>query len=279
MCPASDDFYTIIETSRGLLFFSEDEQGRKLLHGYLQEMTDRYFDPGFELGPVRLYHAGYLPQGAESALDPSARPLESYDYLPADRLPEMFRDTMRLRYESDMAPAPAAFADFLAATHTRESQRNENIRTMLEGLEAHENTIIKQSLLPPSAQTRQQIAFAREDYTQLDQLLTKAYDIRGHRSLPLILDNPDWSVRVDGVDLNTYHRMVLRQGHCLYLPEQEKVRPDHTYAWIGPENRAILFDRFLPPGKRILKVKAEFCRVPKEEKRNLPQVKYKGPKL
>lgn len=246
MCPASDDFYTIIETSRGLLCFSGDEQGHKLQHGYLQEMTDRYFDPDFKLGPVRLYHAGYLPQGAECALDPSARPLGSYDYLPADRLPKMFRDAMRLSYENDMAPTPMAFADFLAATHTHESQRNDNIR---------------------------------EDYIQLDQLLTKVYDIRGHRSLPLILDNPDWSVRVDGVDLNTYHRMVLRQGHCLYLPELEKVRPDHTYAWIGPQNRAILFADFPPPGKRILKVKAEFCRVPKEEKRSLLQVKYKGTKL
>lgn len=279
MCPVSDDSYTIIETSRGLLFFSGDGQGRKLLQGYLQEMTDRYFDPDFELGAVCLYHAGYLPQGAECALDPSARPLESYNYLLADRLPKMFRDAMRLSYESDMAPTPAAFADFLAATHTHESQRNENIRTMLEGLELYERTITEQSLLPPTEQTRQQIALAREDYIQLDQLLTKAYDIRGHRSLSLILDNPDWSVRVDGVDLNTYHRMVLRQGHCLYLPEQETKRPDHTYAWVGPERRAILFAGFPPSGKRILKVKAEFCRVPKEEKRNLPQVKYKGPKL
>lgn len=279
MCPASDDSYTIIETSRGLLCFSGDEQGHKLLHGYLQEMTDRYFYPDFELGPVRLYQTGYLPQGAECALDPSARPLESYEYLSADRLPKMFRDAMRLSYENDMAPTPTAFADFLAATHTHESQRNDNIRTMLEGLEFYERTITEQSLLLPTDQTRQQIAFAREDYIQLDQLLTKAYDIRGYRSLPLILDNPDWSVRVDGVDLNTYHRMVLRQGHCLYLPEQEKMRPDHTYAWIGPQNRTILFADFPPPGKRILKVKAELCRVPKEEKRSLPQVKYKGTKL
>ena len=113
----------------------------------------------------------------------------------------------------------------------------------------------------------------------LDQLLTKGYDIRGRRSLPLILASPDWNVRVDGVDLNTYHRMVLGEGHCLYLPEQEKTRPDHTYAWIGPEKRAILFGCFPPPDKRIMKVKSEFCKAPKEEKHNRPHVNYKGPKL
>lgn len=273
-----DNSYTAIETSRGLLFFSEDEQGRKLLQRYLQEMTDRYFDPDFALGPVRLYSTDCLLKEVKQALNPSARPLESYDYLPADRLPTMSREAMRLCYENDMAPTPAAFLNFLAATHTHESQRNDNISTMLEGLESRERIITELSLLPPSEQTRQQIAFTREDYMQLDQLLTKAYDIRGRRSLPLILASPDWNVRVDGVDLNIYHRMVLGEGHCLYLPEQERARPDHTYAWIGPEKRAILFGRFPPPDKRIMKVKAEFCKAPKEEKRNRPQVKYKGPK-
>ena len=273
-----DNSYTAIETSRGLLFFSEDEQGRKLLQGYLQKMTDRYFDPDFALGPVRLYNTDCLPKEVKQALNPSARPLESYDYLPADRLPTMSREAMRLCYENDMAPTPAAFLNFLAATHTHESQRNDNISTMLEGLESRERIITELSLLPPSEQTQQQIAFTREDYMQLDQLLTKAYDIRGRRSLPLILASPDWNVRVDGVDLNIYHRMVLGEGHCLYLPGQEKTRPDHTYAWVGPEKRAILFGRFPPPDKRIMKVKAEFCKAPKEEKRNRPQVKYKGPK-
>ena len=274
-----DNSYTAIETSRGLLFFSEDKQGRKLLQRYLQEMTDRYFDPDFALGPVRLYNTDCLPKEAKQAFNPSARPLEIYDYLPADSLPKMFRDAMKPDYENDMAPTPAAFLNFLSATHTHESQRNENIRTMLEGLETYERTIAELSLLPPSGQTRRQIAFAREDSMLLDQLLTKGYDIRGRRSLPLILASPDWNVRVDGVDLNTYHRMVLGEGHCLYLPEQEKTRPDHTYAWIGPEKRAILFGRFPPPDKRIMKVKSEFCKAPKEEKHNRPHVKYKGPKL
>lgn len=152
-----DNSYTAIETSRGLLFFSEDAQGRKLLQKYFQEMTDRYFDPDFALGPVRLYNTDCLPKEAKQALNPSARPLESYDYLPADRLLTMSREAMRLCYENDMAPTPAVFRDFLAATHTHESQRNENIRTMLEGLETYERTIAELSSLPPSGQTRRRI--------------------------------------------------------------------------------------------------------------------------
>ena len=59
-------------------------------------------------------------------------------------------------------------------------------------------------------------------------LLFFSGDDWGRRTLPLILANRDWSVRVEGVELNIYHRMVLGDGHCLYLPEQEKMRPDHT---------------------------------------------------
>lgn len=48
--PSTD--YTAVETSRGFLFFTHTEEGRRSLREFLQEMADTYFEPSFDLGPV-----------------------------------------------------------------------------------------------------------------------------------------------------------------------------------------------------------------------------------
>lgn len=49
--------YTAVETARGFLFFTHTEEGRLLLREFLQGMADAYFDPSFDLGPVRVHEA------------------------------------------------------------------------------------------------------------------------------------------------------------------------------------------------------------------------------
>ena len=101
---------------------------------------------------------------------------------------------------------------------------------MLASMESSERTVTDHALVPQTDEVLEQIHEAQQDYSDMERLLAKAYDIRGHRSLCLILENPDWNVRVDSVDLNIYHRAVLRDGHCIYLAEQKNQRPDHVYA-------------------------------------------------
>lgn len=49
--------HAAVETSRGFLFFTHTEEGRRSLQEFLQGMADAYFDPSFDLGPVRFHEA------------------------------------------------------------------------------------------------------------------------------------------------------------------------------------------------------------------------------
>ena len=86
------------------------------------------------------------------------------------------------------------------------------------------------ALVSQTDDVRSRIQEAQKLYSCVEQLLSKTYDIRGHRSIRLIFENPDWNIRVDGVDLNIYHRAILKSGQGLYLPELKEQRPDHVYA-------------------------------------------------
>lgn len=85
--------YTAVETSRGFLFFTHTEEGRRSLREFLQEMADTYFEPSFDLGPVCVYEAeGVLTD--LSPVNPEKISLAAYPYA---RKPEDFRLDVRYR--------------------------------------------------------------------------------------------------------------------------------------------------------------------------------------
>ena len=230
MEPLNNISCTAIETPFGLLFFSQDDSGRNLMQKYLQCLTDHYFDPDFDIAPVRILDLKDIPVPEACYLNPEPNALQNYLYLPNDRPAEESPQNIKRLFEHDMSPTSEAFSSFVEATKTNESHRNRNIRSMLASMESSERTVTDHALVPQTDEVLEQIHEAQQDYSDMERLLAKAYDIRGHRSLRLILENPDWNVRVDSVDLNIYHRAVLRDDHCVYLPEQKNQRPDHVYA-------------------------------------------------
>lgn len=89
--------YTAVETSRGFLFFTHTEEGRRSLREFLQEMADTYFEPSFDLGPVCVYEAeGVLTD--LSPVNPEKISLAAYPYA---RKPEDFRLDVRYRNRID----------------------------------------------------------------------------------------------------------------------------------------------------------------------------------
>lgn len=230
MKPLNESPCTAVETAHGLLFFSQDDYGQNLMQKYLQCLTDHYFDPDFDIAPVRILDLKNIPAPEACYLNPKPNALQNYLYLPNDRPAEESPQNIKILFEHDMSPTSEAFSSFVEATKTNESHRNRNIRSMLASMESCERTVTDHTLVPQTDEVLRQIHEAQQDYSDMERLLAKAYDIRGHRSLRLILESPDWNVRVDGVDLNIYHRAVLRDGHCVYLAEQKNQRPDHVYA-------------------------------------------------
>lgn len=102
--------YTAVETSRGFLFFTHTEEGRRNLREFLQEMGDTYFEPSFDLGPVCVYETeGVLP--AFSPVNPEKISLAAYPYV---RRPEDFR--LDIRYRNWMRPTAEDFRCFCRNT-------------------------------------------------------------------------------------------------------------------------------------------------------------------
>ena len=233
--------YTAVETSRGFLFFTHTEEGKRSLREFLQEMADSYFEPSFDLGPVCVYEAeGVLP--ALSSVNPEKMPLAAYPYV---RKPEDFR--LDVRYRNGMRPTAEDFRSFCHNAGCSVSHRNGNITDTLEALERYDRRLETLRYMPETApHERDEI---REPRQQLQRLLDSAYDVRGHRTAGRILDDPAPEVSVEGVRLSAPQRSILKADLGLYLPCKTGTGPAHAYAWVDRNTDRIVFGS-RPPGDR-----------------------------
>lgn len=249
---------TVIQTPLGELFYSRDRQGEQMMLRLLQNITDHYFDPNYDLNPFRIYELADTPDTLKSRLNETDN---LHDYIrsrTSESVTDDDRDHMRLRFESDMAPTPTAFSDFIQVVGTQKNLRNVNIYAGLAFLEKEQTKRDRLMQEKPSPQRNEQLAESREMCRQQIQFLTTFYDIRGLRSVPLILNSPDWIVKVDDIDLNIYQRSIIRNGHCLFIPEQQSLRKDHSYAWLSEDQQRILFSDTPPTGKQTYRVEVKF---------------------
>ena len=249
---------TVIQTSLGELFYSHDRQGQRMMLRLLQNITDHYFDPNYDLGPLRIYEMNDIPDSLRGQLNETDN---LHDYVrsrTSESVTDDDRKHMRLRFESDMAPTATAFSDFIQVVGTQKNLRNVNIYADLAFLEKEQKKQDRLLQEEPSPQRDEQLAESEEMCRQHIRFLTKFFDIRGLRSVPLILNNPDWIVKVDDVDLNIYQRSVIRNGHCLFIPEQQSVRKNHSYAWLSEDRLQILFSDTPPTGKQTYRVEVKF---------------------
>lgn len=231
--------YTAVETSRGFLFFTHTEEGRRNLREFLQEMADSYFEPSFDLGPVCVYEAeGVLPD--LSPVNPEKISLAAYPYA---RKPEDFR--LDVRYRNGMRPTAEDFRSFCHNAGCLVSHRNGNIADTLEALERYDRCLETLRHMPEAVLHEEDET--RETRRQLQRLLDSAYDVRGHRTAGRILDDPAPEVSVEGVRLSASQRGILKAGLGLYLPC--KTNPAHAYAWVDRNADRIVFGS-RPPGDR-----------------------------
>ena len=151
--------YTAVETSRGFLFFTHTEEGRRSLREFLQEMADTYFEPSFDLGPVCVYEA----EGVLTDLSPVNPEKISLAASPYARKPEDFR--LDVRYRNGMRPTAEDFRSFCHNAGCTVSHRNGNIADTLEALERYDRHLETPRHMPEAAsheedetrKTRQQL--------------------------------------------------------------------------------------------------------------------------
>lgn len=233
--------YTAVETARGFLFFTHTEEGRLLLREFLQGMADAYFDPSFDLGPVRVHEAEGVLHDL-SAVNPEKMSLAAYPYA---RKQDNLR--MDIRYINGMTPTAEDFGSFCRNAGCSVSYRNRNITDTLEALERYDRYLEALRRMPEAVPHERD--GTRETRLQLQRLMDSAYDVRGHRTAGRILDDPAPTVNVEGVRLSASHRNILKAGLGLYLPRGIRTDPVHTYAWVDRNTDRIVFGSH-PPGDR-----------------------------
>lgn len=264
--------YTAIETADGFLFFTHTVKGQASMRKFLQLVADHYFDPHFNLGPVRVYKAeGILRQGP--SVNPGGNLLTGYPYLKMDRTPEM-----KLAYQNEMKPTSEDFRSFCHNAHCEVNHRNCNIMEALDAIADKERAVSELSRRTSTPEIREQIEESNRDKDELDKLLKRFYDVRGHRAVENILSDPMDSVMVDGVRLFTPHRQVLQAGHALFLPAEAKNNPSHSYAWVNGDFSRIIFSKEPPGNKQVFKVKAVIEKA-LNKKRDVKKKKNTHPKL
>lgn len=241
--------YTAIETARGFLFFTHTEEGQSRMRKFLQQMADHYFDPHFNLGPVRVYKTEGVLKPSQSVA-PDKTLFNGYPYLKMDKTPEMV-----LEYQNEMKPTTEDFGSFCHNMRCESSHRNCNIIDTLDAIAGKDREMSELSRQTITPEIQERIKENSQDKVQLDKLLKQFYDVRGHRSVENILCDPMECVTVDGVRLFTPHRQVLAAGHGLFLPEEVKSNPSHSYAWVNEGFSRIVFSKEPPANKQVFKVK------------------------
>ncbi|QTO27854.1 hypothetical protein G7Y45_06375 [Bacteroides sp. ZJ-18] len=265
--------YTAIETANGFLFFTHTAEGQASVQKFLQLVADHYFDPHFNLGPIHVYRAeGILRQG--SSVNPGENLFTEYPYQKMHRTPEM-----EPAYQNEMKPTPEDFRSFCHNAHCEISHRNCNIIDALEAIAGKERTVSELSGRTLTPEIREQIEENSRDKDELDKLLKRFYDVRGHRTVENILSDPMDSVIVDGVHLFTPHRQVLEAGHVLFLPTEAKNNPSHSYAWVNGDFSRIVFSKEPPGNKQVFKVKAVIEKALDNKKQDVKKKKNTHPKL
>lgn len=233
--------YTAVETSRGFLFFTHTEEGRKNFREFLQRMADTYFDPSFDLGPVCVYETEGVLHDL-SPVNPRRMSLAAYPYT---QKPENF--WMDVRYRNEMRPTAEDFRSFCHNAGCSVSWRNGNITDTLDALERYDKYL--ETFRHMSETDLRERDDTHETRVQLQRLLDSTYDVRGHRTAERILDDPAPTVNVEGVRLSASHRRILKAGLGLYLPRSSRTDPGHAYAWVDRNTNRIIFGSH-PPGDR-----------------------------
>lgn len=253
----------IVETSRGQLYFSSSEFGRKALQSFYQHLTDDYFSPHSENGIVREYHmrdfplamlnadvdASYQKEGGTGPYrftEDKGRIYNHYD---------LGREGQTLMRIFHMRPTAEDYQYLVHDRECKSNSANEAICGLLK-LKTHgylRDTILNSTFIhrkdflelssainryinsgerqKVSSSTEKKDLFDLLDEVQLkaDSILKKRYDVRGHRSLEKRLEDSHECICIGGISLeNEEKRLLLKQG-SIYRERIYQRREDLHY--------------------------------------------------
>ena len=127
-----------VETSKGILFFSDTKMGREGLKSFYQQLSGNYFWVHGEPGPVRQYNVNCLSDDICPLVDACYRKNPQsgkgeYDFDNAVFSKEAFRDRKqwKLAFETDMEPSASEFLRLNEFAGCPASRNNADISKLL----------------------------------------------------------------------------------------------------------------------------------------------------
>lgn len=248
----------VVENDHGYLIFSGNEIGKEGFRECLQHITDHYFDPHCDIGHLGIYEYPYVTEELAAHIDASYRTdlrqlNNTFEFRPENhvdqsRLPDKFVNGLTPLYYSPMETTADGFMELLNKFHFDSEARvqishpNRDIYRLLTVMKngymnIHEQPFTYFGELMPIAEKLEKITqvqsaadFNMENFKQAsleirqaaDGILKRDFDVRGHRSLKNMLDDPMVKFTVGDRTLNDAQKSVLASGYALYIPENNR---------------------------------------------------------
>lgn len=127
----------VIETSKGILFFSNSEPGRTELKNYYQRLVDNYFSVHGESSPVREYSIDRITPDIHPFIDTSHKinpdtGIWEFVFEPVSSQHQDFdKKGWRLEFEASMKPHSGEFLLLQEHAGSRINRHNDNVWRLL----------------------------------------------------------------------------------------------------------------------------------------------------
>ena len=294
-----------VETSKGILFFSDTQIGRDGLKCFYQQLSGNYFRVHSEPGPVRQYQVNRLSDDICPLVDACYRKNPQngkgkYDFDETIFSKDTFRDRnlWKQTFETNMEPTAS---EFLRLTEFAGCPANRNNADISKLLYLIENGFKRDLVVDPAFGYRNvfQEYVTRIDNCingqssglnladVLDEMRRKAenilqteFDVRGHRTLERALNDKSVPFLIGGADASQAMRQALLEGKWIYSSKISESMPGLHFLHADKKcNRVMAYSKS-PAGKavyqekngRIIPYTAALKKETKTKKNNSPKL-------
>lgn len=294
-----------VETSKGILFFSDTQTGRDGLNLFYQQLSGNYFRVHSEPGPVRQYQVNSLSDEICPLVDACYRKNPQngkgeYDFDETIFSKDTFRDRNRWRqtFETNMEPTASEFLRLAEFAGCPASRNNADISKLLYLIEngfkrdiagdadfGYRNVFQEYITRIDSCINGQSSGLNLADV--LDEMRRKAgnilqteFDVRGHRTLERTLNDKSVPFLIGGADASQAMRQALLEGKWIYSSRISESMPGLYFLHADKKSDRVVAYSKPPAGKavyqekngRIIPYTAALKKEVKTKKNNSPKL-------
>lgn len=294
-----------VETSKGILFFSDTQTGRDGLKCFYQQLSGNYFRVHSEPGPVRQYQVNRLSDDICPLVDACYRKNPQngkgkYDFDETIFSKDTFRDRnlWKQTFETNMEPTAS---EFLRLTEFAGCPANRNNADISKLLYLIENGFKRDLVVDPAFGYRNvfqeyvtridncingqssglNLADVLDEMRQkAENILQTEFDVRGHRTLERALNDKSVPFLIGGADASQAMRQALLEGKWIYSSKISESMPGLHFLHADKKcNRVMAYSKS-PAGKavyqekngRIIPYTAALKKETKTKKNNSPKL-------